>query len=68
MTGIQIYEKYNKQGGEYAQLLGTLLHNLGDRLMPLLEKAEREGKKLGVTPEPTDRNRDELTVQDVIFV
>jgi len=68
MTGIQLFEKYTKQGGEYAQLLGTLLGNLGDHLMPLLEKAEKTGKKLGVSAEPTDRSRDELTVQDVILI
>lgn len=68
MSGKQIFESYIKKRTEYSSLLMTLFINIGEALYSLLEQAEKDGKKLGVTPEPTDRLRDEYTVEDIIFI
>lgn len=67
MTGKQLLEKYLDAGGEYGRLLMTIMYNIGPEIEPLLEKAEKSGKRLALTPEPQGRQRDELTVKDIIF-
>jgi len=46
MDGRELYLKYTDMPGEYRRLLFFLFLNIGEDLYPLLEKAEKEGKKL----------------------
>jgi hypothetical protein len=71
ISGREIFEMHapsGKEPSEYGRLLWTIYLSIGDALFPLLEKAEKEGKRLSLTPEPTSYLRDELAVDDIIFV
>jgi hypothetical protein len=67
MTGQQLFDKYTEQRdhgesqqNDYAQTLQTALMLFGDKVFAMLERAERDGKKielienLEVEGEPTD--------------
>lgn len=68
MDGKELFKKYTQKPTEYARLLMTMYTNIGSDLYPILEKAEKEGKKLGTTPEPKDYLRDELSPEDIILI
>ncbi len=77
MTGEEIFHHYlmkrDHSGGpddQYAQLLQTIWSNIFNKIFPLLEKAEREGKKLDIREVPDDQMYllDEISVSDVIFI
>lgn len=54
MTGKQLFNKLtvrdftNSEADEYAQLLLTIEASIGDDILPLLEQADAQGKKLDV--------------------
>jgi hypothetical protein len=54
MTGKQIFENYQKNWGEYAQTLMTAILIVADdeKFFAMLEKAEREGKKIALVELP----------------
>lgn len=77
MDGQKLFDKYtshftdpdlNSVKREYARLLLTIRMGIGDDIYILLEEAEKKKKKLGLTPEPTEYLRDEITIEDVIFI
>lgn len=74
MTGKELFYKYSDSAGksgeekEYAKLIFLLGLYLEEDLYRLLEKAEKEGKRLAITPEPEDRLRDELSISDVYLI
>ncbi len=46
LTGEQLFDYYTSIYGEYEQTLFTAHSVIGDRLFKLLEKAEKQGKKI----------------------
>lgn len=53
MTGQQLFDKYTEQRdhseseqNDYAQTLQTALMLFGDKVFAMLERAEKEGKKI----------------------
>jgi hypothetical protein len=58
------------QADEYAQFLSTLMVQLGEKLYPLLEKAQSESKRLALKPSITESDIlvDEYTVSDITFI
>lgn len=70
MTGQQIFEQKSArtytgdEADEYAQLLMSIFMHIGDDLYPLLEKAEKEGKKV----ELKYVEKDEIIISDLILV
>lgn len=67
--GEQLFGKMSKRDyshspeDDYAQLLWTIYYHIGKQIYPLLEGAEKEGKKLDVY-----NDVDEITQQDVRFL
>lgn len=76
MTGKELFKKYTDRdfsGSEadvYAQTLLTIFAHVHDDIFPLLEKAEKENKKLDIKsfPENEQMLHDELVKEDIIFV
>jgi len=81
MTGQELYHKYislrdctGSKDDEYAQFLGTLFSNIRDDLYPLLEKAEKQSKRLALSDEfmgiylSPDICIDEINVSDIVIV
>lgn len=66
INGSELLERYISNGGDYAQLLKTLMFSVGKDIEPLLEKAEREGKKLDIKRE--SQTHDEIVLDDIILV
>lgn len=70
MTGQQIFEQKTvrdytgSEADEYAQLLMSIFMHIGNDLYPLLEKAEKEGKKVDLK----DVEKDEIIISDLILV
>ena len=62
----KLIKKYQSADPKYSQLLMTILQNIGKDIEPLLKRAEKEGKKLGIKPE--SESHDELVQEDVILV
>ncbi|MDP3561718.1 MAG: hypothetical protein Q8R83_06045 [Legionellaceae bacterium] len=53
----------------YAQLLMTIWSNIKEGIYPILEKADKEGKKLNLKAKSTDSIIvDEIVVDDIILV
>lgn len=54
MTGKKIFDNYQKNWGEYAQTLMTAIMIVADddKFFTMLEKAEREGKKISIVELP----------------
>ena len=74
MTGKELFayhsSKRNYSGNphdEYAQWLETLYFHLCDKLYPLLEEAEKLGKKIGIK-EMGDILYSDIFISDLIFV
>lgn len=67
LKGREIFERYREEGGDYARTLGMILLNIGDDLFPLLEAAEKEGKRIKINI-PDDQLWDELTAEDLVMV
>ena len=77
MTGEEIFKYYLKKRNftgephdQYAQLLQTIFGNIFEEIYPLLQEAERQGKRLAIREVPKDQMflMDEICVSDVIFV
>lgn len=68
MTGKELFEKYTKARDEYARTLLTIEVNIGDEIYPLLEQAEREGKKLEIDESQLPTLWDSFGKGDVILV
>lgn len=74
MKGIDLFlycveKKYNSEKNrEYSQTLYTLSIHLGEDFFPLLEKAERENKRLFIKDNPELEINDQYLVEDVLFV
>lgn len=77
MTGREIFDSYlenrNFSGDsddQYAQLLQTIWGHILDKIYPLLEEAERSGKRLGIREVQEEEMYllDEICVEDVVFV
>lgn len=71
MNGKELYKKYTsrrdfsgKPEDVYAQLLNTLLFNVGDDLYDLLEKAESSGQKIEITND----NVDFVSINDLTII
>lgn len=77
MTGKELFDRYTSKRDytgskpdEYAQLLQTIMFHIGIKIFDLLEKAEREGKKLEVL-DLTEKGkilRDEIQITDIILI
>jgi len=65
MTGSELLTKYISKGDDYSRLLGTIMYNIGKDIQPLLEQAEKEGKRLAIKQEST--HKDEITVNDIVI-
>lgn len=52
MTGEEIFWLYFNSDDEYGNVLGTAYEIMGEKLFPLVKKAQQEGKKvdLKITP------------------
>lgn len=70
MTGKELFNKYTNEANEYAQTLMTIWAHIGDAIFPLLEKADKDGKKLDVkaVAAGSEYLQDELTTDDIILV
>ena len=77
MTGKELLIKYTSKrdytgskADEYAQLLQTIFSHINEGIYPLIEKAEKQSKKLQVL-DLTDNGlilRDEIQIADIVFV
>jgi hypothetical protein len=77
MTGKELFIQYTSKRDytgsktdEYAQLLETIMFHIGNEIFDLLEKAEKEEKKLKVL-DLTENGmilRDEIQIKDIVFV
>lgn len=56
------------EADEYAQMLATIFFNIGFALFPLLEQAEKEGKKLDVVFPNDGVLYDEITVSNIVLI
>jgi hypothetical protein len=56
MTGQEIFENYQKNWDEYAQTLMTAMMIVADddKFFAMLERAEKEGKKISIVELPED--------------
>lgn len=68
MTGFEIYDREIEKGGDYAQALRTMFLNIGEKLFPLLEDAEKEGKKLEIDETNLPDEWDGFQVENVKLV
>ncbi|MFB9270481.1 MULTISPECIES: hypothetical protein [Flavobacteriaceae] len=74
MKGVELFlycveKKYiSKKDREYNQTLYTLSMHLGADFFPLLEKAERENKRLCIVDNPELIINDQYTLEDVIMI
>lgn len=46
MNGEMLFDFYINKGGPYSQILLTAFSAIGEKLFPLLEKAEKAGKQI----------------------
>lgn len=46
LTGEELFGYYTSQGNKYRQVLFQVYLQIGDKLFKMLEKAEKEGKKI----------------------
>jgi hypothetical protein len=49
LTGEQLFDYYTGIDGEYKSVLFQAHVEIGDALFPMLEQAEKEGKKIVIT-------------------
>lgn|GEM_PF-1533437 len=75
MKGKQLFEKYTSRDfpieskeREYAQELQTIFNNIGEAIYPLLELAEKDGKKLAINENELPELWDFLEAKDVVLV
>lgn len=77
MSGKELFYSYTSKRDytgsktdEYAQLLETIMIHIGREIFDLLEKAERQGKKLKVLDLTENGKflRDEIQITDIVFV
>ncbi len=70
MTGAEIYQRDAAVYSKYARLLQTLRLHLGeDVLYPLLERADKQGKKLAIDENaPVELCEDDILESSIIFV
>ena len=71
MQGIEIYNRDTKNSGEYSQLLGSLYMQLGPNvLLPLLEKADKAGKKLHLEKSLVSTENDDIdiSIDNITFI
>lgn len=77
MNGNDLLSQYtskrdysNSPSDQYAQLLETIFFHIGKELFKLLEKAEKESKKLEVLDLTENGTilRDEIQLTDIILV
>jgi hypothetical protein len=54
LSGEELFDYYTSQGGEYSQTLMLAFNEIGEKLYSMLEKAEKEGKKIYVIEEIDD--------------
>lgn len=62
MKGIDLFEKILSEGGEYAQTVQTAFSVIGNDLFTMLEKADREGKKIEISESENDTTDPEIKV------
>lgn len=74
MTGLELYNKYtskrdysNSSADTYAQELLTMFSEIGEAIFPLLEEAEKEGKRLSLV-ENQEPPHDQYTTDNIILV
>lgn len=74
MNGKELYtdlvSKRDFSGSEtdsYAQLLQTIYHNIGSKIFPLLEKAQKENKKLSIKEFSSEILVDEFSTSDIVI-
>lgn len=65
---FKILKKYSKDPNEreYAQLLHTLMFTFIGDIETVVIDAEKQGKRISLTPEPEDRLREEYSTDDII--
>lgn len=77
MNGKELFKTYTSKRDytgsktdEYAQLLETIFFYIGSEIFDLLEKAEREGKRLKVLDLTENGKilRDEIQITDIVLV
>lgn len=73
MNGKDLYTNFvskrdnsGSAADEYAQLLMTIMRNIGTLIYPLLEQANAENKKLSIKSNSVEF--DELTTSDITFI
>lgn len=66
MSGKEIYKKIVKERSEYSQLIGTLFIYLGEELYTLLEKAQKENKKIKVKKDNSEF-WDSISADEITF-
>lgn len=49
LTGLQLFEYYTSQSNEYSNTLFMAQLELGEAIFPMLEKCERESKRVVIT-------------------
>lgn len=62
LTGEQLFDYYTGIEGEYKQTLFQAYTEIGNELFELLEKAEKEGKKVVIKEDIPDVNDSPVTV------
>ena len=65
MKGKDLFSKYINLRDDYARDLMTIFLNIGESIYPLLEKAEREGKKLSINEADLPDMWDSFTIDAV---
>lgn len=48
LSGIELFELYLAEGGEYASVLQQAYLELGDNLFSMLEECEKTGKRITI--------------------
>lgn len=65
MNAIDIIEKYRRADPDYAQTLMTLMYNANFEAGPVIERAEKEGKRISFK-DGSDAS-DEYTEDDIVI-
>lgn len=68
MKGKQLLDAYISKRDDYARTLLFMYTNIRESLYPILERAEKEGKKLDVKTQDGSIITDEITIDDIILV
>ena len=75
MTAEQLFDNYTSKRDysgsledEYAQLLWTIRFAVGDAILPLLEKAEINNKKLSIIEDNSFEFAPQLTIEQISIV